>query len=186
MTITQSLEALSTWLAENVCPKIDLKCPSDNNAEHYETVKPASFAMYLPTKEKLPPGIKAESPSVVTQLIEGTHTMTEGRTRLKLQLSFTSWNPGIHPGESSTGAKTLERNSEGWKDVWNFVERALQEIENAEYLNGLRVVKEQGITFGQFQQEEQVSDLYPYWSAWAILTVEQGLARTAEAYKEFL
>lgn len=105
MTITQSLEALSTWLAENVCPKIDLKCPSDNNAEHYETVKPASFAMYLPTKEKLPPGIKAESPSVVTQLIEGTHTMTEGRTRLKLQLSFTAWNPGIHPGESSTGPR---------------------------------------------------------------------------------
>lgn len=186
MTITQALEAVSTWIGENVCPKIVLKSPSDNNAESYKTVNPASFCMFLPTKEKLPPGIKAECPSVVTQLIEGTHTMIEGRTRLKLQLSFTAWNPGTHPDESSTGTKALERNTDGWKDVWNFVERALQEIEDAEYLNGLRVVKEQGITFGQFQQEEQVSDLYPYWGAWAILTVEQGLARTAEAYKNLL
>lgn len=185
MTIPQSLESFAEWLAANVCPKVTLKSANDKDIEKCEPVHPASFAMFLPTKEKLPPGIKAESPAVVTQLIEGQHKMTEGKTQYKLQLSFTAWNPGTHPQETS-GATKLVRTTEGWKDVWNFVERALQEIENAEYMNGFRLMKELGITFGQFQQEGQVSDLYPYWGAWAILTVEQGLARTAASYKNLL
>ena len=82
--------------------------------------------------------------------------------------------------------QSFARDAEGWKDVWNFVDRALREIENAEYLNGLRVVKEIPITYGQFQQEGQISDLYPYWGAWAIFTIERGLARTGSAYSEFL
>lgn len=186
MTLTQCIESVTDWLEENVCPKIILKCPDDKQINTYKETNPHAFSMFLPGKEKLPPNVESVHPAVVTQLIEGTHTMTEGRMRLKLQLSFTVWNPGTHKEERDDGDGDVIRSTDGWKDVWNFVERALQEIENAEYINGLRVVKELGITFGQFQQEEQVSDLYPYWGAWAILTVEQGLSRTAESYKEFL
>ena len=199
MTIPQCIENVTDWLNETVCPKILLKLPDDNqNGKQYkvETVNPTAFAMYQPGKDKLPPGVIAPFPSVVVQLLEGTDNMTSGNGRMKLQLSFTAWNPGNHAGELTrvTGTTTgetateqsFERNAEGWKDVWNFVDRALREIENAEYMNGLRVVKELPITYGQFQQEGQISDLYPYWGAWVIFTIERGLARIGASYSEFL
>lgn len=208
MTITQCIEALTDWLNETVCPKILLKLPDDcQNGKEYkvEAVNPTAFAMYQPGKDKLPPGVKAPFPSVVVQLLEGSDSLTAGNGRMKLQLSFTAWNPGNHAGEltraisTTTGdteisvqcegvasEKSFERNAEGWKDVWNFVECALREIENAEYMKGLRVVKELPITYGQFQQEGQISDLYPYWGAWVIFTIERGLTRKGAAYSEYL
>ena len=198
MTITQCIEKVTDWLNESVCPKITLKLPDDyQNGRDYElkAVNPTAFAMYQPGADKLPPGVIAPFPSVVVQLLEGSDNMTESNGRLKLQLSFTAWNPGNHAAELTRATKTtteqdteqsFTRNAEGWKDVWNFVDRTLREIENAEYLNGLRVVKELTITYGQFQQEGQISDLYPYWGAWAIFTIERGLARTGAAYSEYL
>ena len=210
MTIAQCIEKVTDWLNESVCPKIKLKLPDDNqNGKEYKVkaVSPTAFAMYQPGKDKLPPGVIAPFPSVVVQLLEGSDNMTESNGRMKLQLSFTAWNPGNHAGELTRATKTttasgsddlvvqfgsvdseqtFTRDAEGWKDVWNFVDRALREIENAEYLNGLRVVKELPITYGQFQQEGQISDLYPYWGAWAIINIERGLARTGAAYSEYL
>ena len=200
MTITQCIEKVTDWLNEAVCPKITLKLPDDNqNGKQYkvEKISPTAFAMYQPGKDKLPPGVVAPFPSVVVQLLEGSDNMTAGNGRMKLQLSFTAWNPGKHAGEltraigstnESAGAsvQSYTKDAEGWKDVWNFVDRALREIENAEYMNGLRVVKELPITYGQFQQEGQISDLYPYWGAWAIFTIERGLARSGAAYSEYL
>ena len=210
MTIAQCIEMVTNWLNEAVCPKIKLKLPDDNqNGKEYKVkaVSPTAFAMYQPGKDKLPPGVIAPFPSVVVQLLEGSDNMTESNGRMKLQLSFTAWNPGNHAGELTRATKTttasgsddlvvqfgsvdseqtFTRDAEGWKDVWNFVDRALREIENAEYMNGLRVVKELPITYGQFQQEGQISDLYPYWGAWAIFTIERGLARTGASYSKFL
>ena len=214
MTIVQTIERVTDWLNETVCPKIKLKLPDDNqNGSQYtvKAVNPTAFAMYQPGKDKLPPGVIAPFPSVVVQLLEGSDNMTEGNGRMKLQLSFTAWNPGKHTtknaGELTRVTKTtvatddkdlnvelvgvgsdtsFTRDAEGWKDVWNFVDRALRDIENAEYMNGLRVVKELPITYGQFQQEGQISDLYPYWGAWAIFTIERGIARKGAAYSQYL
>lgn len=198
MTIAQCIEKVTDWLNESICPNIELKLPDDyQNGKDYklEIVNPTAFAMYQPGKDKLPPGVIAPFPSVVVQLLEGSDDMIEHNGRMKLQLSFTAWNPGNHAGEltrvtrattATDSDQSFTRNAEGWKDVWNFVDRALREIENAEYMNGLRVVKELPITYGQFQQEGQISDLYPYWGAWAIFTIERGLARTGAAYSEFI
>lgn len=210
MTIVQCMEKVTDWLNASVCPKIRLKLPDDSqNGKVYEVkaVSPTAFAMYQPGKDKLPPGVMAPFPSVVVQLLEGSDDMPASRGRIKLQLSFTAWNPGNHTGEltraiqttTASGAEDLGvqfggmdsepsfmRDAEGWKDVWSFVDRTLREIENTEYLNGLRVVKELPITYGQFQQEGQISDLYPYWGAWAIFTIERGIARTGATCSEFL
>ena len=209
MTITQSIEKVTDWLNKTVCPKIKLKLPDDcQNGKEYkvETVNPTAFAMYQPGKDKLPPGVIAPFPSVVVQLLEGSDDLIAKNGRMKLQLSFTAWNPGNHARElkraisttelhtaglnvqlgTVSSEQTFERNADGWKDVWNFVECALREIENAEYMNGLRVVKELPITYGQFQQEGQISDLYPYWGAWVILTIERGIAKTSSSYSKYL
>lgn len=214
MEIVQSIDKITAWINENVCPNIVLKLPDDfQNGAGYkvETVNPTAFPMYQPGKDKLPPNVIAPFPSVVVQLLEGSDTMTDHNRRLRLQLSFTAWNPGNHAQEmrsavntsptieenglsfpvsddadGAVSENTFKRDADGWKDVWNFVDRALRDIENAEYINGLRVVKELGITFGQFQEEGQISDIYPYWGAWAIFTIESGLPRIGSAYSQFL
>ena len=184
MTIVQCIETITAWLNANVCNKIELKQPpDDNNVNKCEMVHPTAFAMYQPGKDKLPPGVKAPFPSVSVQLLEGKDEPGQtGKSQLRLQLSFTAWNPGTQKEE---GAEQFTRNADGWKDVWGFVEKALREIENAEYLDGIRVIKDLGITYGQFNQDGQISDLYPYWAAWVIFTVEKGLANSA-AYKDLL
>lgn len=209
MTIVQTIDSVADWLNSKVCGKIRLKLPDEyQEGKDYkvEEVKPTAFAMYQPTKEKLPPTVKAPYPSVVVQLLEGSDNLTSSTGRMKLQLSFTAWNPGEHAGEIKRGigqitangdtdlaenlqqtpSTSFRRNADGWKDVWNFADLTLREIENAEYLNGLRVVKETGITYGQFSADGQISDLYPYWGAWVIFTIERGLARTGAGYSNFL
>lgn len=184
MTIVQCLETITKWLQENVCNKIKLKAAQDKDEEKFEEVNPTAFTLFQPGKTQVPPNTKILMPSVVVQLLDGNDDLTQSKARLKLQLSFMAWNPGKHKAEGAS--VPLEPNADGWKDVWNFVEHALQEIENAEYLNDLRVVKELGITYGLFTQDNALVDLYPYWGAWVILTIEQGLARTGASYKNLL
>ena len=183
MTIVQCLETVTNWLRDNVCSKIKLKAPHDEAVEKYEEVAPTAFTIFQPGKTQAPPENIQTIPSIVVQPVEGGDEPTKPQRRIKLQLSFMVWNPGKHKEE---GAAKFTRNTDGWKDVWNFVDRTLQEIENAEYMDGIRVVKELGITFGQFQQDNSLVDLYPYWGAWAILTIENGITRTADPYKNLI
>ena len=70
-----------------------------------------------------------------------------------------------HSIESETGK--FQRSADGWKDVWSFLDRTLAEIENAEYLDGIRFVKEAGVKYGQYTKDGQIADTYPYFYAWA-------------------
>ncbi len=212
MTIVKTVQEITNWLNSNVCNKIKLKLPDDyNNTEEYtlREVNPTAFPLFTPTKEKLPPNVEAPFPSVCVQLLEGNDKLAEHVGTMKLELSFTTWNPGEHTGELSSAVRTTSqvgdvdysvtlrgdggsaaqeytRNADGWMDVWNFVDVALAAIENEEYLNGFRVQKETGIQFGQFQVEGAIADLYPYWGAWVIFSVERGIARAENSTSQFL
>lgn len=187
MTIVQCIEAIADWLNENVCPKIKLKRPNDeqqDDAYSYEEVNPTAFPMLLPGNDKLAAGLDTQFPSILVQLLEGAQDLTKANDRMSIQLSFVVWNPGEHASETDAG--TFRRSADGWKDVWSFLDRTLAEIENAEYMGGLRFVKEAGVKYGQFTKDGQISDTYPYFYAWATLTIERGLNRTGAAYSELL
>lgn len=211
MTIVETIEGITGWLSANVCKGLLLKLPDDaQNSDGYKTeeVEPTAFAMYQPGKDKLPPNVRAPFPSVVVQLLEGSDDTTKAHGTIKIQLSFTTWNPGTHAGEEKQSEGVLvadedvdigvrlekpaeeaayRRTTDGWKDVWNFVDRTLAKLEAADYIGGAaRIAKEQPITFGQFQQEGQISDLYPYWGAWIIFTIERSIATKASDLKNFL
>ena len=59
-------------------------------------------------------------------------------------------------------------------------------IENAEYIGSLRVMKEDGITFGPVSEQDAVPDFYPYWFAWVEFSVEEPLTRTPKDYQHLL
>lgn len=209
MTLVKSIDSLVEWLNENVCSQITFKLPDDyrNDSEYdVEFVKPAAFPLYVPGKERLPPGVPAPIPSVCAQLMEGNDDLTKRQRRLNIRLCLACWNPGIHGGEilhpqlapSSDGgysyhqkndeaAQSFTRNMNGWRDSFNFADLVLRAIENAEYIAGHRLVKELGIKYGLFTEDGNIWDYYPYWHSWISFTLEAGVvSKTPEIYENLL
>lgn len=205
MSIVNSIEIVREWLAANVCPLVQLKLPDDNATDAsypYKLVNPAAFSLFIPSKDRTPPKIAAPIPSVCVQIVQGKDDMIASTRGIKIRLCFAAWDPGYHgpdifkPTGDGSGsyiqwndeeAKAIFlKNGEGWRDVWNFVDTALREIEDAEYINGLRLVKEDGITFGLFTEQDAVPDFYPFWYAWVELTVSEILTRNHKAYDHLL
>lgn len=209
MTLVQSIDKVVNWLNEKVCSQITLKLPDDyKNDESYEVeyVRPAAFPLYVPGKDRLPPSVPAPIPSVCVQFIEGSDDLTAKRRQLQIRLCLSCWNPGEHGGEfflprkntdanfgieyyhpEGEAAKTYARNAEGWRDVWNFADLVLRELEGTEYIEGLRLVKESGIKYGVFTEEGNIWDYYPYWHNWISFTLEAGIVvKTPDQYADFL
>lgn len=197
MSLADNLINIRNWIQEHICDKVKLKAPDEEQqVENYEykLVTPAAFIQFLPAKDILPEYIKDNFPSVCIRLVEGEHK--EGLTTMQLMLQFNVWNPGIHAkdiftpindnhnnGYTQNTEGQFKRTAEGWQDAINFVDVALREIENAESINGLRVLSEEGIKYGF--TDETLEGNYPYWFAWITFSVHGGNIR-ARAVENFL
>jgi hypothetical protein len=203
------MDKITRWVQREICDQVKLKLPDDNHSDasyndHYTLVHPMAFPLYVPTKDRLQPRAVAPIPSVCIQMLSGSEAMINQKGTLKLRLCFAAWDPGEHAGdifkpkkgkrpknayEQLNGPEALEyyaRRSEGWRDVWNFVDTALRVLENAEYLEGYRIIKEQGIEYGPVAEEDSIPDFYPYWFAWVSFSVQYGIIRKADLYQEYL
>lgn len=205
MSIVNSIENTREWLDANVCPLVKLKLPDDKATDAsypYKLVNPAAFSLFVPSKDRTPPKIAAPIPSVCVQIVQGEDDLIESTRGIRIRLCFSAWDPGIHgpdifkqKGDGSgiyvqqyneEASAYFEKNGEGWRDVWSFVDTALRAIENAEYIGDLRVVKEEGITFGPFSEQDAVPDFYPFWFAWVEFSIEEALTRNPKSYNHLL
>ena len=206
MSIVNSIEVVREWLADNVCPLVKLKLPDDNATDAtypYRLVNPAAFSLFVPSKDRTPPNIAAPIPSVCVQIIKGDDNLVGNLRAIRIRLCFSAWDPGYHgpdifiPKGNNSGAEIqrynteaaafFELNGEGWRDAWNFVDTTLRMLENAEHIgNTLRIVKEDGITFGPVTEQDAIPDFYPYWFAWAELSVEEAITRNRKEINQFL
>lgn len=203
MSIVHNLDVITKWAHDNICNKVKLKLPDDNAVDasyDYKLVTPAAFSLLLPSKDRMPPDVEAPIPSLCVQMTEGTDLKNSGT--MKLRFGFSAWSPGIHgkdmfiPKEATPGiyeqwdtdeARAHFRDdNRGWRDIWNFVDVALRELESTETIDCLRIVKEDGISFGPFAEKEVVPDFYPYWFAWVSFTVSYGITRNNPQVDKFL
>lgn len=88
--------------------------------------------------------------------------------------------------ESKKEAQNFARNMEGWRDSFNLLDLTLRELEGAEYLNGLRLVKESDIKYGLFEQDGDITSFYPYWHSWITFTLEAGVVLKPRPYEHLL
>lgn len=200
MSIVNDLNKIRDWLQAEVCDKVKLKLPDEENSGdtyNYELVTPTAFVLYTPTKDRMPPNIKAPFPSVCVRLTEGEHD-NEGRNTMRLVLNFCTWNPGLHAkdnfvpvggaginGYNQVAEAEYKRTADGWADVYSFVDTALRAIENAQYIADMRVVTERGIQYGMTSDTSGLEDYYPYWLAWISFTVQAGNLR-AKSFEQYL
>lgn len=234
MTIVHTLDIVSEWLRANVCQRVQYKPHSldqQTDQYEYELVHPNVFTLYVPTSSTKPPAVKATSPSICVQMVEG---VDRNRAReMQLRLSFSVWNPGIHgpdilypldkiPKDPDTFTsqtldvetgqvkppdplppepenvywpdfgKAYERGPDGmvrlthdgWRDVWNFVDAAIREIENARSVAGLLIGPD--IRFGPYDEQGVIADYAPFWFAWIELTLHEQLTPDNPAINDLL
>lgn len=113
MTLIEIIEGVVSWLNEEVCGKIKLKVPNDEDSgdgygyglegdvlsdAEYEPqyVHPAAFPLFVPGKELLPPSVPAPVPAVCVQLLEGEDSLIGHKRKVNVRLCLSCWNPGDH------------------------------------------------------------------------------------------
>lgn len=208
MTVVRILDALTKWAQESICPKIMLKVPPDNEKAatdagyEYKRANPVAFAMYVPTKEKLPPAIISPFPSICVRFMEGADNLATNKGSIGIQLCFSTWDPGTHgedvilpnPENGLEPKKWTEpeadtyfqRGGEGWRDVWNMVDIALREIEIVTNIDGLVIDRNTPVKFGPLTEQEAIPDYYPFWFAWVSFSVVYPITRPIRDVEEFL
>lgn len=209
MSIVKIIDDVTSWAQEEICAPVKLKCPPDGldneaNDENYEyqLITPAAFPLYIPTKEKLPPKIISPIPSVCVRVLEGEETLAGNSGKLKLDMVFCTWNTGTHgkdvllPAEKEPGyfqklaapeaAEYFERNAEGWRDAWNWVDVALRSLESTTDIAGHEIYIETPVKFGPITEQEDIPDLYPMWFAWISFAVKYPLIRNVKQFKGLL
>ncbi|MBD5469213.1 MAG: hypothetical protein HDR21_13870 [Lachnospiraceae bacterium] len=208
MTTKEIIEKITAWVNESICSKIKLKLPDDDmNDARYEVkfVNPAAFPLFVPAKDRMPPNVEAPIPSIAVQLLEGSDNIKNGIRTLKIRLCLSTWNPGTHPGEKQipvenvaalggysyqpgdTESEKYNRTGEGWKDLYNFQDIALSQLEGEELFADIRMDMNEPITYGPFTEDGVIWDYYPYWSGWIAFTVICGVPyKKSEAVRDLL
>lgn len=197
MAIVNDLNKIRDWLQAEVCDNIRLKMPVDDKNDGsyaYELVNPAAFALFTPTKDRLPPNVRAPIPSICVRFTEGEHRPLESLNIMKIILNFCTWDPGTHrqdnfiPVEEGAGIKgynisataEYKRTAEGWQDVYNFIDFTLRKLESAEFVADMRIRAEDGIKYGMTSDKDGLDDFYPYWLGWISFSVQAGNVRARE------
>ncbi len=186
MSIVKILDDVTEWARQNICSKIELKVPSklnepnDNDYDH-KKANPVAFTMYVPTDDKLPKNIPSAFPSLCVRFIEGADNLTDMTGTIGIQFLLSAWNPGTHGAE-----KQFERNGEGWRDVWNFTDIAVQAIESATNIFGYKIDRSIPVKFGPLTEQEAVPDYYPFWFTWVSFQLTYPLRRNINEAEDFL
>ena len=205
-TLVDIVDRLCAWVDDNICQKVMLKAApiseyEPDGAEYeYTRVKPACFPMYVPGTDKMPPKVKAPTPSVCVRIVGGEDGRSEGT--VGIELWFSVWNPGTHGRDI---LKTVENNPlaymewtgdeaeayykrdmEGWRDIWNWIDIALREIESVASIDGLAIDRDKGIAFAPAKDEGGILDFYPYWFGYISFTLKRPIVRNVKEYDEML
>lgn len=208
MAITNILDRVTKWVTDNICPEIFLKVPPDSEIDatdadyQYQRVNPVAFTMYVPTKEKLAPGIISPFPSVCVRFIEGADDIGDWKGSVGIQLCFSAWNPGVHGKDvllpnPENGLKPCRWTGEeadayfrrcggGWRDVWNMTDIALRHIESVTNIDGLVIDRSVPVKFGPITEQEAIPDYYPFWFSWVSFTLQYPVLRHVEGSERFL
>lgn len=209
MSVVNILDRVTAWAQKEICEGITFKLPPDGdpemqpNAEEYayEEVTPACFPLYVPTQEKLPPNVLSSIPSAVVRILNGEDDVPQNSGKMKMDICFSVWNPGTYgrdifapvdragefhrlAGEEAAGK--FDINPDGWRDVWNWVDRGLRALESTTNIDGIPLDRSVPITFGPLAEQEAIPDFYPVWFAWISFAVKYPLMRNDESLEQFL
>ena len=181
MAVVKQLDIIKSWLEKEICSQFKFKQADDDHVDasyKYNLVNPNVFILYVPPKEFLEID-ENRVPSICIQFEDGQESFSDKGGALSIRLIFSIFNPGEHTEGS------YKRNTEGWRDVWNFIDYTMERIRNTELIDDLRIVKENGIKYAPIIEDGgQIP--YPYYFAWISFSVEYGIPSSKEEIRHLL
>lgn len=199
MSVTDSIIRLSDWLNKEVCPSFKFKVepgnkePMDGNYS-YKEVNPHAFPLFVPAKDKLPPGVITNMPSVCVQILDGSDNTVTNKRDININLGISCWNPGIHSkdiyypkGTRPVEPEDYKSTYDGWMDAWNFVDEILRKIESTFNIAGMSLAPDVPVKFGPYKEQDSIPDYYPHWFVYVQFTLRQDFVRNHDSgIEEFL
>ena len=175
--LTNTVDEIAAWVESEIAPDLEyLVPPEDGAVEGVEIARahPSVFKMFVPASERLPEGAQ-QAPSIAVRLLNGFDRLDVSGREITVQLVLTIWAPGTFENEQ------FIRDMEGWRDLFNGLGVIVAAVEGAGTIAGSTVDKKTGVTFGFYEVDKEIPDLYPYWMG----TVEFKLLRAPHASKRF-
>lgn len=205
MSAVHVIDSLVQWAEEAICPQILLKqapppeAPETENYD-YQLVHPAVFPMYVPTSEKLPPGIHSEIPSICVRFVKGTDSLIDKSGSMDVQLCLSAWNPGLHGRDilfpradggyavsKDHGVKnSFKLSYDGWRDVYNALDTALRAVESVDRIGEYTIDKSVPVEYRPLTEQDSIPDRYPLWFAWIQFRVNFSLRRNNPEIEQYL
>ena len=196
MAIVTDVQCVMDWLAEEVCPRVELKLPPEDwrdvdAADYaYQLVHPAVHGMYWPTgPQMVAPPYLFQHPGILVQVTDGEDSVAERTQTMTVRMHLSAWNPGLHgrdvwvPSDGPGGGYVRREADEfapsyddGWRDAWSFVDVLVRELRNASDVGGLSVDRSRPVRFGPYSEQGSIPDLYPFWFAWVEVALYRGQA----------
>ena len=162
--MTKLIDDLTKWLQSEVCDKVKLKKASVKGdiSYEYELVHPTAFSCFCPPQDKtqLP-----TTPSVTVQIDNATDDLTNEST-VNIALVFSVWNTGTHDNRETP---TFEKNLDGWRDLWHFIDKARLAIRKNFNIGGYEVKSE--INCRPLAGDNAIMGTYPYFFGEVTFTV---------------
>lgn len=208
MSVVHNLDTITAWVREHICTEIQLKVPPDSDRAptdagyDYQMTTPAVFPLYIPARDKLPPGVVSPVPSVCVRFLKGSEQLAGQTGSMGIQLCFSTWDTGLHgedflhpvegdPGQyrrwSGKEAEAFfQRSGEGWRDAWNFVDIALRKLGNTISVGDCELDRSVPFEYGPFTEQGEIIEAYPLWYAWVSFSVTYPLRRNAEDIEQYL
>lgn len=202
MSVVHIIDTLTNWARESICKEIQLKVPPNNiepmDSDYtYQLANPEAFPMYIPTGDKLPVG-KFDHPSLCVRFLSAQDDTANKTGGMDVQIVFCVWDPGLHSedilnpnGDGSYSRQEpaespFERNGSGWRDVWNFVDLAVQKLESVDRIGTCTIDKSTPFEYGPAKVDEAIADFYPFWYAELTFRVTYPLMRNNQDYEKYL
>ncbi len=176
-TIIKVLDDARLWAEQELCSTFKFKVPPKDGAEddcyEYEREFPKAYIIY-PDREN-------RKPSVTIQY--SNSEIKGGRATAQLNLLFAVWNNGSHFNDDADVPVHL-LGYDGYRDIWNWIDLALQKILKTEYIGDfIRIKQEEGISVGPIKEDNIIPSYYPYFGASISLRVEYA---TQQVQDEFI
>lgn len=205
MNIVQIIDDVTAWAQENICDLVELKVPPVDDNEpidgeyEYKLVHPTAFALYVPSKDKLPGALKSEIPYLCVRFVEGEDRLDIGGNNgsIVLQFILCAWDPGLHSSDvfhykggveyaQDEPPGRFDRSADGWRDAWNFLDTTRRVIESNTSVAGYELDVTSGVHFGPWEEMDGSNDFYPFWLSWVQFTIKYPLVRNVPAFFEYL
>ena len=169
------MDKLTDWTQKEICSKLEFKKPSSRGdaSYNYELTAPAVYPCFNPAEDKSP---TPRAPSVTIQIDKFRETL-ESEMSADIAFIFVIWNTGIHDNRDPQNKK-FEKNIEGWRDLWHFMDTARNAILKNFNIAGFEISGE--ITGRPLMGDDTITGTYPFFYGEMTCTIKT-ISSTAAA-----